>query len=413
VAKALVFESAFDSYKTRSVIGQGGAGTVYEVENSNGATFALKTLTPRNVTKERLKRFQNEIAFCQRQQDSNIVKVLDVGFSGSEVKAPFYVMPLFAGTLRKLMKTLKPENVLQAFNQVLNGVEAAHAVGVWHRDVKPENVLWDDRTGLLVLSDFGIAHFEEEEIYTAVETHVAARMANFMYSAPEQRVRGGIVDKRADIYALGLLLNEMFTGTVPQGSGFKRVAQVGTDFAYVDDLVDWMIQQDPASRPQSIEHVKKELIGRKNEFVALQQLDSAKRRMVPVAQADEFEPLKLISANYDHGALLFELDRNVPAGWAHEFQNPRHGYQFIHGFEPGNFQVRGKTISVGISGRERLASQLTNFVKQYVEAANRGYIEQRRELASQRDRREREALEQEVAEAERKKEILANLKGLI
>jgi serine/threonine protein kinase len=181
---------------------------VYEVKNSAGETFALKCLAPERVNADRLKRFKNEIAFCQKQDHSNVVKVLDTGTTNLKgTKVPFYVMRQYTGTLRTHMRGLQAGNVLKAFSQLLDGVEAAHLLSVWHRDIKPENVLWDQTVGSLVLSDFGIAHFEVEEIYTAVETQAAARMANFLYSAPEQRVRGAKVDHRADIFSLGLILN--------------------------------------------------------------------------------------------------------------------------------------------------------------------------------------------------------------
>jgi serine/threonine protein kinase len=109
--------------------------------------------------------------------------------------------------------------VLPLFSGILDGVEAAHLLRVTHRDLKPENILCDEKS-LPVVADFGIAHFEEDIIATAVKTPAGAKMANLSYSAPEQRMRGAAVDLRADIFALGLILNEMFTRSVPQGVGY-------------------------------------------------------------------------------------------------------------------------------------------------------------------------------------------------
>jgi serine/threonine protein kinase len=218
MAKPRRFETPFNSYNTTNVIGEGGAGRVYEVLNLDGEAFALKCLASERVTSERLKRFKNEITFCQRQDHANIVKVIDIGeviIKG--VKCPFYVMRRYTGTLRNYIDARKSEQALQVFSQLLDGIEVAHFSKVWHRDVKPENILWDSKTNSFVLSDFGIAHFEEEAIYTAIDTKVNSRMANFLYSAPEQRVRGKQVDHRADIFSLGLILNELFTGEIPQG----------------------------------------------------------------------------------------------------------------------------------------------------------------------------------------------------
>lgn len=411
MAKLPPFETPFDSYTSVGVIGEGGAGMVYEVRNVAGETFALKCLAPERVNADRLKRFKNEIAFCQRQDHPNIVKVLDTGAALLKgVKVPFYVMRRYTGTLRTHMPGLSPGDALKAFSQVLDGVEAAHLSNVWHRDVKPENVLWDQAGARLVLSDFGIAHFEVEEIYTAVETKVASRLANFLYSAPEQRVRGAKVDHRADIYSLGLILNELFTGEVPQGAGFKRVATVSTEYSYIDDLVDGMIQQDPQKRFQSIEDIKKELIGRKNAFVALQQYEATKKQVLPTAVALEFEPITLVGLDYSRGLLTLQLSRNVPSGWAQEFHNPRGGHSAIMGYGPEAFQVRGNTLTLNIRDDERLVQQVVDHAKNYVAAANRGYVQQQQDLNARAEREQRLALERSVAEAELRKNILRNVK---
>ena len=83
------------------------------------------------------------------------------------------------------------------------------------------------------------------------------RLANFEYAAPEQKPSGNReVDRRADIYALGLMLNEMFTGEIRSGSGFKMIGDVSSEYACLDDLVDCMVQQQPENRPQTIGDVE-------------------------------------------------------------------------------------------------------------------------------------------------------------
>lgn len=405
------FETPFDTYTATVVIGEGGAGRVYEATNTAGEVFALKCLAPERITSERLKRFKNEVAFCQKQEHSNIVKVLDTGATLIEgVKCPFYVMQRYAGTLRTRMAQLKPEDAMRAFALILDGVEAAHLAGVWHRDLKPENVLWNERENVPVVADFGIAHFEVEEIYTAVETKVAARMANFLYSAPEQRARGAQVDRRADIFSLGLMLNEMFTREVPQGAGYKRVKDMDAAHAYVDEIVDSMIQQNPQNRPATIEAIKKELMGRKNAFVALQQYNVATKQVVSAAKPVEFEPISLVGLDYSNGTLTLKLSRNVPPGWTQEFQHPRGGHSGVMGYGPETFQIRGDTVTIGVREDERLVQQLVDYVKNYVAAANRGYVEGERERAAREDREQRAALEKKVAEAELRKNILGKVK---
>lgn len=410
-SKLPLFETPFEAYQATKVIGEGGAGRVYEVNNSSGDIFALKCLAPDRVTSEKLKRFKNEIGFCQRQNHANIIQVIDTGATSiKDVKCPFYIMKRYSGTLRMHMGQMKPEEAMRAFSQILDGVEAAHLASVWHRDLKPENVLWNDSDKVLAIADFGIAHFEEDEIYTAVETKIAARMANFQYSAPEQRVRGAQVDHRADIFSLGLILNELFTGEVPQGAGFKRIADVNAAYVYLDDIVDLMIQQNPLNRPGSIEAIKKELIGRKNTFIALQQYDATKKQVISTTTPPEFEPISLIGLDFANGTLTLKLNRNVPPGWTQEFQQPRGGHSYISGYGPENFQVRGDTASISVRESEKLIQDIVNHVKEYVVAANRGYLEQLREHAAQNERQQRAALEKKVAEAELRKNILSKVK---
>jgi len=405
------FDTPFDTYCATNVIGEGGAGLVYEVTNSSGETFALKCLAPERVTSERLKRFKNEITFCQKQEHPNIVKVLDTGATTiKNVKSPFYVMRRYPGTLRTHIRELKHEDALRVFVQLLDGVEAAHLWGVWHRDLKPENALWDHREKSLVVADFGIAHFEVEEIYTAVETKETARMANFLYSAPEQRVRGKQVDHRADIYSLGLILNELFTKEVPQGVGFKRIRDINTTYAYIDDIVEPMIQQNPEKRPATIDAIKKELIGRKNAFVALQQYNAATKQVVSKSKPPEFQPISIVSFDYTNRTLSLKLSGNVPPGWAGEFQMGH--YSAIIGYEPERFQIRADTITIGIheGESERVVQEVVNNAKNYVMIANSGYVKRQQEIAARADRERRANLEREVAEAEFRKNILTRIK---
>lgn len=409
--KPLTFETPFDTYTSSAVIGEGGAGRVYVVTNNAGEEFALKCLAPERITSERLKRFKNEIQFCQRHNHANIVKVLDTGATLiKDVKCPFYVMCRCSGTLRTLIGKLKADEVLTVFSQILDGVEAAHLAKVWHRDLKPENVLYEHRENLVLVADFGIAHFEEEVMYTAVETRAADRLANFQYSAPEQRIRNSKVNHRADIFSLGLILNEMFTGEILQGAGHKKIADITSKYAYLDDLVELMTQQNPANRPESIEKIKMELIGRKNAFVALQKYDESKKQVVTATEPSEFIPIQIVGLDYESSILKLKLSRNIPPGWMQEFHNPRGGYSAVMGYEPEKFHIRGDTASIGVRGDERFIQDIVTHAKNYVNMANNGHIQQIRELAKREEQLQRATLEKQIAEAEMRKNILSNVK---
>ena len=148
--RARVFRGTFDDYAVLGQIGVGATGTVFEVADSEGIRLALKLLT--NASRSKIRRFKNELNFCQRPNSRHIVQVLDHGkTSDGEL---FYVMPVYSGTLKgKIESGINPGEVLGLFGQVLDGVEAAHLQGVWHRDLKPENILYSSKTNELAVAD--------------------------------------------------------------------------------------------------------------------------------------------------------------------------------------------------------------------------------------------------------------------
>lgn len=228
----------------------GGVGQIFPVTTTGPETQSLvvKWLEIRaGLSTEKLDRFKNEALFCSRTSDPHIVKVRDHGFGDDGY---FYVMPFYAQTLRDLMNAgIEPGNVLPLFFQVLSGLQAAHNRGITHRDIKPENILYDSASDKLILTDFGTADFTEEDLVTAVETKDGQRLANYLYAAPEQKQRGAQVGHAADVFAAGLILNEMFTKSVPAGSHFRRIASVIPTYSILDDVVEHMINSDPSARP--------------------------------------------------------------------------------------------------------------------------------------------------------------------
>jgi serine/threonine protein kinase len=107
-----------------------------------------------------------------------------------------------------------------------------------------------------LLSSLSIAHFSEAFLETTVETREGTRLANVNYAAPEQRQRDAKVDGRADIFALGLRLNELFTGKIPLGPGSPKIASAAPEYAYLDAVVDQMIQHFLDKRPSDIATVR-------------------------------------------------------------------------------------------------------------------------------------------------------------
>lgn len=404
-------QTAFETYTVQSQRGAGGSGEVYEVVDSDGSRFAAKILNKERTDRSRLKRFKNEIYFCTKNAHKNIVPVLGHGVTTDG--SSFYVMPLYAGTLRELMlKRIPPEAVLPYFDQVLSGVEAAHLLSVWHRDLKPENVLFSASDDRLVVADFGIAHFEEEDLLTAVETQNQDRLANFEYAAPEQRKRGQTqsVNSKADVYALGLILNEMFTGSVPHGTGYQLVEARAPDFAYIDQVIELMLRQEATSRP-SIAEIKRELNARGNESIAAQRLNSLKTEVIPETEVDDpliRNPIKIIGVNYHKPYLLYKLSAAPSHDWMMAFRDPRSGFSSYMGKGPESFQFESEQLQVPLGSAET-PEQMTIYAKQFVELANRRYAEVITKKHKENLAAQQKAQLQRIRDAEERQRMLARI----
>jgi serine/threonine protein kinase len=412
-SKELVFETIANTYKPVSLIGNGGAGVVYKVKDIEDKEFALKYMPPNKISKDKLKRFRNEIGFCGKNTHKNILTVLDTGFVDCDgVKCPFYVMPLFNGSLRQLMiNGIAREKVLPYFSQLLDGVEAAHLQGVWHRDLKPENILVDSTVDSLIVADFGIAHFEEELLQTIVETSHDSRLANFQYAAPEQRVKGKMVDQRSDIYALGLILNEMYTGKLVHGTGFTRITQIDEKYGYLDALVDSMLKQSIDERPQTIDSVKRELIALKSECVSRQKIGELSKQVIPDTEIEDsliLNPPKLIDAKYSDGVLTMQLSCDVNSKWGAIFRNPREGHSSLWGKGPATFRISGRSLIVSSNGND--AQEIVNYAKGYVEMANRGYKSEVENENRRQIEQEKQRLKEALERAKKEQIINQNLK---
>ena len=252
-----ILHTSFDEYHILQQIGEGGNGTVYKVQSEDGKIYAAKVICKSDVSKEKIKRFKNEIGFCQKYDNNYIIKVVDNGYlqvGGKEYL--FYIMPYYEYSLRKnISDGLNIETAVQIFLNLCEGLRFAHSKRCIHRDIKPENILIKSLDNSCVIADFGIAHFIDSDKKTTVETKETSRLANFSYHAPEQALAGYKPEPTTDIFALGLILNEMITGVVPAGDNYKKIADVNEKFRFLDKIVSKMICQKPSDRYQSVDEL--------------------------------------------------------------------------------------------------------------------------------------------------------------
>lgn len=401
--KPIEFITAFSKFVSTRLLGEGGSGFVYEAKDDNEQRFAVKLLKKQGVTTDKRKRFQNEITFCQRSSHPNIISVIDSGaLLDDGVPVPFYVMPFYDSSLRNLITNgIKPEVIIQLFSQLLDGAEAAHLQGIVHRDLKPENILYKTTDTKLALADFGIARFTEDELFTAVETKAQDRLANFLYAAPEQRVRGKKVDTRADIYAIGLMLNEMFTHEVPQGSGYKTIASVSSQYSYLDEIVDKMIRQIPDERLNSIKEVKTLLSVRGADYITEQKLNSLKSVVIPTSEIDDplvVTPVQIVGFDWDDGLLTLILSQPIKPDWREALLNMGN-YSSLISKGPEAFSFEGNKAK--IRAEERQVQEIINYFKSWIPKATavyKQYLENDR-LYEEEQRRKKIKMEIEAEEA--------------
>jgi WD40 repeat protein/serine/threonine protein kinase len=229
-------------YKLLEQIGEGGFGAVYMAEQSQPVRrrVALKVLKPGMDTKQVVARFEAERQALAIMDHPNIAKVFDGGATPSG--RPYFVMELVRGvpiTGFCDQNQLNPQQRLELFIPVCLAVQHAHQKGIIHRDIKPTNVLVTLHDGIPVpkVIDFGIAKAMVQPLTErTLFTGFAQMVGTPLYMSPEQTEMGGLdVDTRTDIYALGVVLYELLTGTTPfdrdrfKKAGYDEIRRVIRD----------------------------------------------------------------------------------------------------------------------------------------------------------------------------------------
>jgi tRNA A-37 threonylcarbamoyl transferase component Bud32/CheY-like chemotaxis protein len=216
-------------YRIEERVGRGGMGVVYRAEHLNlRRRAAIKIIAPDLAESEGFReRFTREARIAAALQHPNIVTVYDAG----EVDGILYLAMQYiegndlAAMLRKDGR-LRPYRAIDVIRQVASALDAAHAMGLIHRDVKPANVLIEGRTAFL--TDFGLTK-RTDGTHTEL-TRAGDVVGTIHYVAPEQ-IEGGQVSARSDVYSLGCLLYHCLTGQVP----YSRDTDVAVIYAHLSE----------------------------------------------------------------------------------------------------------------------------------------------------------------------------------
>ena len=263
VADALLGRLLDRRYRLDRVIARGGMATVYAATDTRlDRTVAVKTMRPALAEDpDFVERFAREARAAARLSSPEVVAVHDQGTDPDTGTAYLVMEHVSGGTLRDVLRergALPPARALDLVEPVLVALAAAHAAGLVHRDVKPENVLLSD-DGRVKVADFGLARAIETSNLTATTGLLIGTVA---YLAPEQ-VEHGRTDTRTDVYAAGILLWELLTGSPPYSSDspmsvayrhvHEDVPAPGTVVegipAALDELVVRATRRDASARP--------------------------------------------------------------------------------------------------------------------------------------------------------------------
>jgi serine/threonine protein kinase len=232
----LLIGQTIGNYLVTQKLGEGGMGSVYLAEHpSIGKKVALKVLHSEFSTNQEVTaRFFHEAKAVNDIGHPNIVDIVDFGIlqaGGGREQLVYFIMEYLAGlTLSQLIRAeapLPPERALGIALQVADALSASHKCGIVHRDLKPDNVILSQRgreRDFVKLLDFGIAKLTGGSAAGSHRTRTGIVMGTPAYMSPEQCEGRDTVDRRTDIYALGIVLYEMLTGRVPfQGDGYGEI----------------------------------------------------------------------------------------------------------------------------------------------------------------------------------------------
>jgi serine/threonine protein kinase len=277
-------------------LGRGGMAVVFKgYQPSLDRHVAIKTLpADRTDNREMVSRFKREVSTMVALNHTNVVQIID---SGEEQGLHYYAMEFVDGPdLKGLMK--EGLTIDQAFDislQICDGLGYAHKKGMIHRDVKPANVLWETSTGLAKMADFGIA--KDVSMVTLTGTDVGMGTMNYM--APEQKQQARDVDHRADIYAVGVVIYEMFTGgKLPMGR-FKMPSELTPGLPKaLDDVVAKCLETLPEDRYDSLAEVREGLVAARAAVSA-----SGSERLLSIRDAAE-KTLTAVAGKGQGGVVL-------------------------------------------------------------------------------------------------------------
>jgi eukaryotic-like serine/threonine-protein kinase len=258
-------------YEILSLLGEGGMGSVYKaMDREVERTVALKLIRPELASNPAiLARFKQELLTAHQVTHKNVIRIYDIS-EADGVK--FITMEFVEGNdLRRILTDegkLPIEKAVEIIRQVCLALDAAHSAGVIHRDLKPQNIMQEAKTGRILVMDFGLAR----TIGGDGMTQTGALLGTIEYMSPEQSM-GKTLDQRSDIFAVGLIFYELLVGKTPykadtaMASLLRRNQERAVPAAELDasvpkalsDIVSKCLERDLEHRYQSVQEILHDL----------------------------------------------------------------------------------------------------------------------------------------------------------
>ncbi|MEO5922273.1 MAG: protein kinase [Bryobacteraceae bacterium] len=273
-------------YRILGMLGRGGMGEVYKAHDLIlNQAVALKFLNPAHVSEAALIRFRNEVRIARQVSHPNVCRVYDLGMvEGLHFLSMEYIDDEDLASLLRRIGRLPQDKAIEFTRKICAGLGAAHERGVLHRDLKPANIMIDGR-GQVRITDFGLAALAAEIPLSDIRSGTPA------YMSPEQKA-GKEVTTRSDIYSLGLVLHEMFTGKQRKAGTTTHPTEIVKDLdPAIERLILRCLEEEPKRRPAAPINVAMGLPGADPIAAALAAGETPSPEMVAASQEKEgFSP---------------------------------------------------------------------------------------------------------------------------
>ena len=239
-------------------------------------------------------------------------------------------------------------------------------------------------------------------------------MANFQYAAPEQRIKGKQATGESDIYAIALILNEMFTGEIPQAANYTTIESAAPEYKFLDEIFVQIYKQNPFDRLYPEEKILTEMKVLAEQYKRDQEKIKLQNTINDLITPEHFE-ISIIDKQYHNGKIVFIMDKNIPQRWFHIITQEVFSHGAMKGYEKYKL-IKGNTneLCMPLRGNERedTMRKIWDNVIDWVRSVNNIYSNWLKEEAKEEQRRKENARKEAIEKIERENALADIIKNL-